>query len=169
MQTNQPQTPPRQSITSSFAAKTERPCSKLRCGRWDLRATKSRQARVPMAYLFITAFGFVRLWRNFPIDKLFDVKTEKESIKMSFKSIIQDMKGELGSISRKGFDVKFGYGLKSRSLWVVQDSSVVVVDALKQSRWANMPPKLLRDVLIRIEASEFTWPPRKNVVACVGV
>ncbi|KAL7192888.1 hypothetical protein ACSBR2_024659 [Camellia fascicularis] len=45
MQTNQLQTPPRQSITSSFAAKTERPCSKLRCGRWDLRATKSKQAR----------------------------------------------------------------------------------------------------------------------------
>ncbi|KAF5937299.1 hypothetical protein HYC85_024805, partial [Camellia sinensis] len=101
--------------------------------------------------------------------KLFDVKTEKESIKMSFKSIIQDVKGELGSISRKGFDVKFGYGLKSRSLRVVQDSSVVVVDALKQSRWANMPPELLRDVLMRIEASEFTWPPRKNVVACAGV
>ncbi|KAL7262953.1 hypothetical protein ACSBR1_001174 [Camellia fascicularis] len=45
MQTNQRRNPPRQSITSSFAAKTERPCSKLRCGRWDLRATKSKQAR----------------------------------------------------------------------------------------------------------------------------
>ncbi|GMP28717.1 hypothetical protein CsSME_00004148 [Camellia sinensis var. sinensis] len=45
MQTNQLRTPPRQSITSSFTAKTERPCSKLRCGRWDLRATKSRQTR----------------------------------------------------------------------------------------------------------------------------
>ncbi|KAF7153405.1 hypothetical protein RHSIM_Rhsim01G0280200 [Rhododendron simsii] len=87
---------------------------------------------------------------------------------MSFKSIIQDMRGELGSISRKGFDVKFGYGLRSRSHRVVQDSSVVI-DALKQSCWANMPPELLRDVLIRIEASELTWPPRKNVVACAGV
>ncbi|KAL7167036.1 hypothetical protein ACSBR2_037657 [Camellia fascicularis] len=45
MQTNQLRTPPRRSITSSFAAKTERSCSKLHCGRWDLRATKSRQAR----------------------------------------------------------------------------------------------------------------------------
>lgn len=87
---------------------------------------------------------------------------------MSFKSIIQDMRGELGSISRKGFDVKFGYGLRSRSHRVVQDSSVVI-DALKQSCWANMPPELLRDVLMRIEASELTWPPRKNVVACAGV
>ncbi|KAE9463932.1 hypothetical protein C3L33_04064, partial [Rhododendron williamsianum] len=78
------------------------------------------------------------------------------------------MRGELGSISRKGFDVKFGYGLRSRSHRVVQDSSVVI-DALKQSCWANMPPELLRDVLMRIEASELTWPPRKNVVACAGV
>ncbi|KAI8000020.1 Gamma-tubulin complex component 2 [Camellia lanceoleosa] len=45
MQTNHLQTPQRRSITSSFVAKTERPCSKLRCGRWDLRATKNRQAR----------------------------------------------------------------------------------------------------------------------------
>ncbi|XP_052171179.1 tubby-like F-box protein 3 [Diospyros lotus] len=84
---------------------------------------------------------------------------------MSFKSMIQDMKGEFG---RKGFDVKFGYGLRSRSHRVVQDSSVAV-DALKQSCWANMPPELLRDVLMRIEKSEFTWPLRKNVVACAGV
>ncbi|KAJ4845902.1 Tubby- protein 3 [Turnera subulata] len=88
---------------------------------------------------------------------------------MSFKSILQDMKGELGSISRKGFDVKFGYGMRSRSQRVVQDSSLAPVDAFKQSCWANMPPELLRDVLMRIEASESTWPPRKNVVACAGV
>ncbi|XP_052619834.1 tubby-like F-box protein 3 [Lactuca sativa] len=82
---------------------------------------------------------------------------------MSFKSIIQDMKGEFGSISRKGF------GLRSRSLKLVEDESMSIVDALKQSCWANMPPELLRDVLMRIEASECTWPPRKNVVSCAGV
>nr|KJB41991.1 hypothetical protein B456_007G131500 [Gossypium raimondii] len=87
---------------------------------------------------------------------------------MSFKSIIQEMKGEFGSISRRGFDVKFGYGMRSRSHRVVQDSSVPV-DVFKQSCWANMPPELLRDVLMRIEASESTWPPRKNVVVCAGV
>lgn len=87
---------------------------------------------------------------------------------MSIRSIIQDMRGELGSISRKGFDVTFGYGMRSRSHRVVQDSSVSV-DALNQSCWANMPPELLRDVLMRIEESESSWPPRKNVVACAGV
>ncbi|KAE8699491.1 Tubby-like F-box protein 11 [Hibiscus syriacus] len=32
-----------------------------------------------------------------------------------------------------------------------------------------MQPELLRDLLMRIEASEITWPPRKNVVVCAGV
>ncbi|XP_076923586.1 tubby-like F-box protein 3 [Bidens hawaiensis] len=82
---------------------------------------------------------------------------------MSFKSILQDMKGDFGSISRKGF------GLRSRSQRVVEDRSPAIVDALKQSCWANMPPELLRDVLMRIEASECAWPPRKNVVSCAGV
>ncbi|XP_042517313.1 tubby-like F-box protein 3 [Macadamia integrifolia] len=87
---------------------------------------------------------------------------------MSLKSIIQDMKGDFGSISRKGFEVKLGYGLRSRSHRVVQDG-IVPVDAMKQSCWANMPPELLRDVLMRIEESESDWPPRKHVVACAGV
>ncbi|XP_041022539.1 tubby-like F-box protein 3 [Juglans microcarpa x Juglans regia] len=88
---------------------------------------------------------------------------------MSWKSFIQDIRGEFGSIPRKGFEVKFGYGMRSRSHLVVQDSLVQAIDALKQSHWSNLPPELLRDVLMRIEASEYTWPPRKNVVACAGV
>lgn len=79
---------------------------------------------------------------------------------MSFKSMIQDMKDEFGSISRKGF--------RSRSHRVVQDCTVTI-DALRQSCWANMPPELLRDVLMRIEESDSDWRPRKNVVACAGV
>ncbi|XP_012473982.1 tubby-like F-box protein 3 isoform X3 [Gossypium raimondii] len=78
---------------------------------------------------------------------------------MPFKSITHDVKGELGSISRKG---------KSRSLRVVQDS-LVCINAFKQSCWATLPYELLRDVLMRIEASEVTWPTRKTVVSCAGV
>ncbi|KAE8672251.1 Tubby-like F-box protein 6 [Hibiscus syriacus] len=87
---------------------------------------------------------------------------------MSLKRIIQDMKGELGNISKKGVDVKFGNGARSRSHSIVQDCSGPI-DAFKKSCWANMPAELLRDVLMRIEASDITWPPRKNVVACAGV
>ncbi|KAF4358826.1 hypothetical protein F8388_013630 [Cannabis sativa] len=72
---------------------------------------------------------------------------------MPIKSIIHDMR-------------------MSRSQRVVQDVSsaaAAVVDGLSQSCWANMPQELLREVLMRIEASETAWPPRKNVVACAGV
>lgn len=82
---------------------------------------------------------------------------------MSFRSMIMD---------RKGFEMKFGYSMRSKSQSHcdvnVTDSSLVV-DGLKQSCWANMPPELLRDVLMRIETSDDAWPARKNVVACAGV
>ncbi|XP_027362001.1 tubby-like F-box protein 3 [Abrus precatorius] len=60
--------------------------------------------------------------------------------------------------------------MRSRSHRVVQEQEEVLIDdGMKQSCWANMPQELLREVLLRIEASEDTWPPRKNVVACAGV
>ncbi|KAA8548522.1 hypothetical protein F0562_000211 [Nyssa sinensis] len=96
---------------------------------------------------------------------------------MSIKSIIEDIKVDIGGISRKSLDMKFSYGWRSRSRRVVQDSSVAAAvavavadnDGLKQSCWANLPQELLREVLMRIEASESSWPLRKNVVACAGV
>ncbi|CAK9145517.1 unnamed protein product [Ilex paraguariensis] len=84
-------------------------------------------------------------------------------------------KVDRGGVPRKGLDMKFNW-LRSRSRRVVQDSFVVVGameaemdDGLGQSSWANMPSELLREVLVRIEASESSWPLRKNVVACAGV
>lgn len=69
--------------------------------------------------------------------------------------------------------------MRSRSHRVVQDlssmeedsalSELISDDGLRQSCWAQMPQELLREVLIRIEASEAAWPPRKSVVACAGV
>jgi len=59
--------------------------------------------------------------------------------------------------------------MRSRSHRVVQEQEDCVGDSMRQSCWANMPQELLREVLLRIEASEDTWPPRKSVVACAGV
>ncbi|BAT87356.1 hypothetical protein LR48_Vigan09g218700 [Vigna angularis] len=59
--------------------------------------------------------------------------------------------------------------MRSRSHRVVQEQEECVGDSMRQSCWANMPQELLREVLLRIEASEDTWPPRKSVVACAGV
>ncbi|KAI0510403.1 hypothetical protein KFK09_011004 [Dendrobium nobile] len=87
---------------------------------------------------------------------------------MSFWSIVHDMREEIGNISRKGFEVK--YGLRSRSHRVVHDEvRPMPIEALRQSCWVNLPPELLRDVLMRIEESEVAWPERKDVVACAGV
>lgn len=89
---------------------------------------------------------------------------------MSFRSIIQDMREEIGSISRKGFEVTLGYGLRSGSHRVLRDGlRPSPVEALKQSCWANLPPELLRDVLARIEEAQDSWPHRKDVVSCAGV
>ncbi|XP_050369274.1 tubby-like F-box protein 3 [Argentina anserina] len=67
------------------------------------------------------------------------------------KSVVKDMKGKFGSVSRRG---RLGYEMISRS---------------QQSCWVHLPPELLREVLMRIEASEDTWLPRRNVVTCAGV
>lgn len=73
---------------------------------------------------------------------------------MPIRSIIQDMRM---SSSR------------SQKVVVQEASTSAVADGMSQSCWANMPQELLREVLIRIEASEAAWPPRKSVVACAGV
>lgn len=39
----------------------------------------------------------------------------------------------------------------------------------QQSQWANLPPELLLDIIQRIEASETSWPARRDVVACASV
>ncbi|KAI4336871.1 hypothetical protein L6164_015349 [Bauhinia variegata] len=38
-----------------------------------------------------------------------------------------------------------------------------------ESRWANLPPELLVDIIQRVEASETSWPARRAVVACASV
>eukprot|EP00250_Pteridium_aquilinum_P034415 c7548_g1_i1 orf=550-1827(-) len=90
----------------------------------------------------------------------------------SFLREFQDMKGGLASMSRRSFDVKFPYHHRSRSLssvFVEATPTGVNAEDEQQSCWANMPPELLRDVLLRVEESESAWPARKHVVACACV
>ncbi|GMH28443.1 hypothetical protein Nepgr_030286 [Nepenthes gracilis] len=85
------------------------------------------------------------------------------------KGVIEGVKDENVRVSRKGLDLKFGCRWRSWSRRVVQDSFMLRINGMDQSCWSNMPPELLREVLIRIEASESEWPMRSNVVACAGV
>jgi tubby-related protein 1 len=56
-------------------------------------------------------------------------------------------------------------GKSHSSVHELHDQSLVI----QNSRWASLPPELLRDVIKRLEASETMWPTRKNVVACAAV
>jgi tubby and related proteins len=84
---------------------------------------------------------------------------------MSFRNLIQDMRGDFGSISR--------HGMRSRSHRAggsaPQGAAAEPLDAMGESCWAQLPHELLREVLVRIEASEDRWPARRDVVSCAGV
>ncbi|KAJ7298412.1 hypothetical protein O6H91_Y000700 [Diphasiastrum complanatum] len=91
---------------------------------------------------------------------------------MSFKNFlrdIQELKGGIGSISRRSFEIKLSH-LRSRShSVVVATDTQLKEEALDQSYWVNIPTELLRDVISRIEASENFWPSRRDVVSCAAV
>ncbi|XP_076922997.1 tubby-like F-box protein 8 [Bidens hawaiensis] len=86
---------------------------------------------------------------------------------MSLRSIVRDVRDGFGSLSRRGFDVSRG---KSQgSVNDLSDNNNIAVLVVQNSRWANLPPELLFDVIKRLEESENTWPARKHVVACAAV
>ncbi|KAB1220846.1 Tubby-like F-box protein 8 [Morella rubra] len=87
---------------------------------------------------------------------------------MSFRSIVRDVRDGLGSLSRRSFEVRLpGHhrGKSHGSVHELHDQPLII----QNSRWASLPPELLRDVIKRLEASESTWPGRKHVVACAAV
>ena len=87
---------------------------------------------------------------------------------MSFRSIVNDVRDAFGSLSRRSFEVRLPghhWGKSHGSVLELHDQPVVI----QNSRWASLPPELLRDVIKRLEASESTWPARKHVVACAAV
>lgn len=88
---------------------------------------------------------------------------------MSFRSIVREVRDGFGSLSRRSFEARHSghhRGKSQGSVYEIQDEEPRVV---QQSRWANLPPELLRDVIKRLESSESTWPSRKHVVACAAV
>jgi hypothetical protein len=87
---------------------------------------------------------------------------------MSFRSIMRDVRDGFGSLSRRSFEVRLpGHerGKSRSSVHELHDQPPVI----QNSRWASLPPELLRDVIKRLETNESTWPSRKHVVACAAV
>lgn len=89
---------------------------------------------------------------------------------MSFRSLIQDMKDEFGNISRHGLRSSRSHRAAAGA-GAPRGASVGLglADALEGTCWAQLPPELLREVLVRIEDSQGCWPSRRDVVACAGV
>ncbi|XP_031377999.1 tubby-like F-box protein 5 [Punica granatum] len=48
-------------------------------------------------------------------------------------------------------------------------SSSQVFHQQSSSRWANLPPELLLDIISRLESAHRTWPARRDLVACASV
>lgn len=84
---------------------------------------------------------------------------------MPIKSLIHDMR------SRSSRAVHDGSAAAAASAAAEEAAAraAAEADGLSRSCWANMPQELLREVLVKIEASEGSWPSRKSVVACAGV
>ncbi|KAL1544397.1 Tubby-like F-box protein 8 [Salvia divinorum] len=87
---------------------------------------------------------------------------------MSFRSIARDLRESFGSLSRRSFDVRLPGHYRGKSHGSFNDLSDQAL-VIQNSRWANLPPELLYDVIRRLEESESTWPTRKHVVACAAV
>ncbi|XP_047974853.1 tubby-like F-box protein 8 [Salvia hispanica] len=87
---------------------------------------------------------------------------------MSFRSIARDLRESFGSLSRRSFDVRLPGHYRGKSHGSFNDLGDQPL-LIQNSRWANLPPELLYDVIRRLEESESTWPTRKHVVACAAV
>ncbi|KAL6492939.1 Tubby-like F-box protein 13 [Orobanche gracilis] len=83
---------------------------------------------------------------------------------MSFRGLARDIRDIIGSLSRRGFDVR-RRGKCHAAVYELHDQPAVI----QSSCWAGLPLELLRDVIQRLEESESTWPARKHVVACAAV
>ncbi|KAL4199195.1 hypothetical protein AMTRI_Chr03g49970 [Amborella trichopoda] len=100
---------------------------------------------------------------------------------MSFKSIVRElreMRDGIGSMSRRGLEGRlishsrarsYYNGASSSSIERIEGDRYQFPHIFEQSRWANLPPELLLDVIQRVEESESSWPARKHVVACAAV
>eukprot|EP00262_Sarcandra_glabra_P011884 TRINITY_DN2941_c1_g1_i1.p1 TRINITY_DN2941_c1_g1~~TRINITY_DN2941_c1_g1_i1.p1 ORF type:complete len:417 (-),score=43.31 TRINITY_DN2941_c1_g1_i1:76-1326(-) len=83
---------------------------------------------------------------------------------MPLRSLVRDVRDGFGSLSRRGFGSR-----RERSAAAADANDWLGGGDGELSRWACLPPELLREVVRRLEASESTWPARKHVVACAAV
>ncbi|KAK9943901.1 hypothetical protein M0R45_009491 [Rubus argutus] len=86
---------------------------------------------------------------------------------MSFRIIVRDVRDGFGSLSRRNCEVRLTGHHRGKSHGLVHEQHDQP-PVIQNSRWASLPPELLRDVIKWLEASESTWLARKHVVACAA-
>ncbi|KAE9457043.1 hypothetical protein C3L33_11061, partial [Rhododendron williamsianum] len=92
-------------------------------------------------------------------------------MKMAFKGVFRkfrEMKDDSKNKSRRRADRKCMHG-RGRSHIAPESSPSPSASLVQESRWANLPPELLLDIIQRLEASQTLWPARRDVVACGAV
>lgn len=96
---------------------------------------------------------------------------------MPFKSIVREfreMREGIGNISRRGVEGRHTHRRAKSHIAPERSSFAPSLPSsssalVHQGRWANLPPELLLDIIQRVEASETSWPARRDVVACASV
>ncbi|XP_062102413.1 tubby-like F-box protein 5 [Humulus lupulus] len=91
---------------------------------------------------------------------------------MSFRSIVRElreMKDGIGSMSKRVSEGKHWRSRTRSQIAIVPDEAPSSTPSIPQSRWANLPPELLLDILRRVEDSETSWPARAVVIFCASV
>ncbi|KAG4962364.1 hypothetical protein JHK82_039052 [Glycine max] len=94
---------------------------------------------------------------------------------MPFRSIVRELKeiGEgISNMYRRGGEAKHVH--RHGKSHIAPECSLPPPpppppSSSSQSRWANLPPELLLDIIQRLEASETSWPARRALVACASV
>ncbi|KAM1133279.1 tubby-like F-box protein 5 [Malus sylvestris] len=90
---------------------------------------------------------------------------------MQFKNVFHElleMRDDKGKKSRRGGEERKHTRRRAKS-HIAPEHTLSSPASVEQSKWANLPPELLLDIIQRVEASETSWPARRDVIACASV
>ncbi|KAB2628116.1 tubby-like F-box protein 5 [Pyrus ussuriensis x Pyrus communis] len=79
-----------------------------------------------------------------------------------------EMRGDKGKKSRRGGEERKHTRRRAKS-HIAPEHTLSSPASVEQTKWANLPPELLLDIIQRVEASETSWPARRDVIACASV
>lgn len=90
---------------------------------------------------------------------------------MQFKNVFHElleMIDDKGKKSRRGGEERKHTRRRAKS-HIAPEHTLSSPASVEQGKWANLPPELLLDIIQRVEASETSWPARRDVIACASV